>query len=386
MNQIEYVKGVPSDYEAIVDLGNYVFSHEYTSTDFPTLLPKVYGKDINTAKYHYLAKVDGKLVAMIGAIPCEMDIMGRHFKGCGIGTVCVHPYFRGLGLMKMLLNHAVADMKREGLAFGTLSGQRQRYEYFGFEPCGTSINFSITSNNIRHCFRGKTFKKISFAPLKLTDNTNICKSIDLQQNLPLYFMREPSNFYVTCCSWNSRPYVILLDNRYVGYMICSNDKGSILEMELSDTALLPDVIAAFFPWSGVNSIHFNLPPYDREKIKILETFCDGLNVSSVHSFNIFDYENMIRQLLLLKASYTKLEDGRLVLEIENNIKLAIEVRSQKVSVEKTSEQADITLPHLKAMRFLFSPLSAFFNYAREYGKFVASWFPLPLYIPRADDV
>ena len=61
---LEYVKGVTADKADIVDFGNYVFSQAHRPHNFKTLLPKGYADDRDTTSCHYLAKVDGRIVAV----------------------------------------------------------------------------------------------------------------------------------------------------------------------------------------------------------------------------------------------------------------------------------------------------------------------------------
>ena len=386
MDRIEYEMGTASDYEEIVDFANYVFSYDHDNSDFPTLLPKFYRKGSNKTQYHYLAKSQGKILAMVASFPSKAMIMGQEFKVAGIGTVCVHPYYRGLGLMKSLMSSAMDDMKRDGVAFSVLSGQRQRYEYFGFEPCGTKLNFTITAANIRHHFKGSNTDNFTFVPMANDDKDCIHKALKLQQRQSFFVVRQPLEFYDTCCSWKSSPYIILENGKFAGYLVCSEDKTSISELELSEPSGLSGALIAYLSSFGVDAVQFNLAPYEQEKIKIIETFCEKISIESVYSFNLFDYENMIRQLLKLKAAYTKLSEGQLVLEIEGRTKLRIGVCSQNVSVTKTSDPPDIVLTHLMALRFLFSPLSSSFSYAPNYQNCTASWFPLPIYWPVLDGI
>lgn len=385
MDEFEFGKGTAADRSEIVDFGNYVFSHDHGSTDFPTLLPRLYGPEADTSGYHYLAKKDGRIVAMIGAFPFRMSIMGQTFRACGIGTVSVHPYCRGRGLMKLLLKTAVEDMRKSGIAFTTLSGQRQRYEYFGYEPCGVLINFLVSQKNIRHYYRGRDFAPLTFLPLKPDDAESLHKAMRLHERQPLRVLRSEEEFEIVCRSWYETPFLIQRDGRFCGYLVCSSDRKTISELELEDAALLPDALEAYLSSFSMESVNYSLPPFAKDQLQILEAFSEAYSIDVAHSFRIFDYKNLIRQLLLLKATYAKLANGRLILKIGEDRPLAVEVDGQKISVEETAEQPDISLEPLKAMRFLLSPMSAFFDYAPECENLAASWFPLPLSLLRSDE-
>lgn len=382
MEQITYGKGTPADCDEIVDFGNYIFSHDCGSTDFPSLLPKLYGGETNLAEYHYLAKAGGRIVGMIGAFPMEANILGRSFPARGIGTISTHPKYRGKGIMTELFRAAVSDMERDGVAFSVLGGQRQRYEHFGYEPCGVLIDFAVTKKNLSQIAPGK----FSTAPLERGDAADIRRALRLQSSKPLYITRRPEDFYTTSLSWGSTPFLLLENGSFCGYLIASSDRGTIQELELTDVSRLPETVAAYLASAGVDTVHIDLPPFEREKIAILDSFCEWYQVGTAHSFYIFDYEGLIRQLMMLKATYTTLADGKLVLEIGGSGRLSIEVSAQRIKVENTDEPADLVLSPLAAARFLFSPLSGLLEYMPGRGAITSSWFPLPLYLPRIDEV
>ncbi len=380
MEKINYGKGTPADRKSITAFGNAVFG----GTDFADLLPKIYGEEADCSACHYLAKSGGSIVGMIGAFPLEINMMGQKLLAYGVGTVCTRPDFRGKGIMTELFRSALRDMKNDGAVLSTLGGQRQRYEHFGYEPCGTMVEFAVRTANLRPFLSGA--RGLSLAPMERADGAALRQAQKLQRSRPLFVERPLEHFYEICRSWSSVPLLLKREGEFCGYLICSADKKNILELELTDGERLPEALAAYLEWSGEQELHFSLPTYEREKIAELESFSEYSNVCFVHSFLIFDWEGLLRQSLALKASCFPLADGRLVLEVRECGKFAFQVSSQKTAVEKTQDPADISLDRLSAMRFLFSPLSAFYSYAPGLGAAAASWFPLPLYLPRIDEV
>jgi hypothetical protein len=88
----------------------------------------------------------------------------------------------------------------------------------------------------------------------------------------------------------------------------------------------------------------------------------------------------------LKATYTDLPDGKIVLDINGkagNEKIAVSVNNGKISVEYTDDAADLTLEHIEAMNLLFAPISIKRDRLPD---FVKMWFPLPIYVYSSDAV
>ena len=75
---------------------------------------------------------------------------GKELRVGFIGNVAVHPYSRGKGYMKELMRRAEIVMRQRGCDLAALSGQRQRYEYFGYYQACLEAVFTVTRNNLRH--------------------------------------------------------------------------------------------------------------------------------------------------------------------------------------------------------------------------------------------
>ena len=63
----------------------------------------------------------------------------------------------------MLMNLALDEMQGNA-ALSVLSGQRQRYEYFGYTSGGIQWIFTVNQSNIRHAFKKVNCDEISFVP------------------------------------------------------------------------------------------------------------------------------------------------------------------------------------------------------------------------------
>ena len=164
----EYLKADEKDYEELVDFINYVFSHSGESTDSPVLLPKVYNNK-DKIKYHHIIKVDNRIKGVVGAFPLTLSILDEKVNVVGIGSVSAHPYSKGQGYMKELMNKAICEMKNENVDMSVLNGYRQRYEHFGYEPCGQQINFTILDLNINYKLQELLYKEIT---INLLDENN----------------------------------------------------------------------------------------------------------------------------------------------------------------------------------------------------------------------
>ena len=129
-DNIYFGRGTAEMFDDYMDFINYVFGFNGNSSDFKKLLPKLYKYDYEPAVSSYVAIDDGKLKAAVGAFDHDITVCGHYLKTRGIGNVAVHPYTRGSGYMKKLMNIALDDMIADGVVLTVLGGRRQRYNYF----------------------------------------------------------------------------------------------------------------------------------------------------------------------------------------------------------------------------------------------------------------
>lgn len=373
--EVTVTKGLPQDYDEIIDFGNLVFKE-----DFRALLPKLYQDHPEMAAHHHLLREDGRIKAMVGSFPITLQAAGKTLKVRGIGTVSVHPYTRGRGYMKTLMGNAVKEAEDEGAAMMILGGQRQRYEYFGFTCCGTGLSFSLSPSARRHLRR---FRDDSLTLISLADNKEYLRSCcQLLEKQPFYGVRPGVDFCDIAQSWSSTAYVILRDGEFLGY--CSLQEGHLVqELFLEDYRYITGVVLKIGELCKDRMTVAALP-FQQEMIHALNLICDGQSISPNPMVNVLDYPAVIEAYLTLKGQQTPLADGRLVICAEGKGCFAIEVKGGSVKVTPTSDSPQITLPHLQMMAYLFSPLGQA-GVSRKTPEEL-SWLPIPLYVARCDDV
>lgn len=385
-----YSKGSVEDAQDIVDFADYIFSTATAPHDFAQMIPKLYGEGKRTQEYHYLVKEDGRIRAMLCVLPLRFHVAGTVLKvGC-VGTVSVHSRARGKGYMQKLLQYALDEMKADGYHYSVLGGQRQRYEYFGYEPAGIKMDFTLTSDNVRHKFKGLNADDIRFEEL-LEDSASLGDAFDLYEKGLVSGARNKEQFLDILHTWNTVPYAITQGGQFAGYLSLSKESGSVLEIMLVDPDLLPAVCKSLMSVKRLTELHFSLPAYDRDKITLLGSVCDTYRTTYQHNYNVFLYTPVIEAFMKCKVSDRRVQDGRYVLKIENAETIDIQVRNGEVSVQRVDDangviQPDAVLSAKEATTLLFSPLSSYTEFSRgnEPGNIPIGWFPLPLYTPMLD--
>lgn len=380
--KVEFLKAAEADFDEVVDFANYVFSHDGGKTDFPSLLPKLYKKDYQMMEYHYLVKENGKIKSLVGAFPMELSVLGQTLKVFGIGTVSVHPYSRGCGYMKQLMNMALGDMKEQGFHLSCLGGKRQRYEHFGYTPCGQKLSFTLNNENIKYRLNHYVNENLIFKGV--TDD--IEQAYELYNKAQFKVTREKSVFLDWLRSWDFNVYFVYECNHFIGYVVVNKENTYISELVVKNDEDYIRVLATYIHNNKADFVNFELPVWEKQKIKQLTQVAEDVTLHHAYQFNVLNYEEIIAQLLHFKASYADLIDGVLSFEVLDYGMFVISVENGEVTVSKFEGECDVLLSHIEAMQLFFSPFGQHLVDDELFNHLIHSWFPAPLFMPTQDKV
>lgn len=374
MSDTLYARGTLEQRWDILDFINYVFSQAARPHDFRTLLPKAYGDHApgEASSWHYLALQNGKIRGVIAQMPIELSVLDETLK-CGmIGSVSVHPYARGEGHMKRLMAMAVEDAREREYDLMILGGQRQRYNYFGFERAGYAVRYMVTQTNLRHCLGDTDMGLFTFSELtdECPEDVDFCYGLAMGQQV--HGSRPRERFLDFMHSWHSRCRVIRRDGQLFGYF--TDGEWAVL-----DERLLPCVLRAAMQEDRLREISVAAAPFQTERMVVLANIAEGRHIASPAMIRVLNWKNVLRALLKLESSFKRLLDGTVVLQIDGET-LKIAVENGQVSVKETAEAPACTLSEMEALRLLFgleqfvAPSPMFFN-----------WLPLPFFISNVDE-
>jgi len=95
----------------------------------------------------FIIRENGRIASLVGIFQQEIVLNGRKTTIGGIGSVSTHPDFRNKGYMKALMDFCIEEMKKRDYSFSILGGDRQRYNFWGYETCGTNAVISLTQRS-----------------------------------------------------------------------------------------------------------------------------------------------------------------------------------------------------------------------------------------------
>lgn len=376
-----YRNATEADRASYLDFANMVFSCAHVPHDFQALIPKVYGPDRMTAYMQHLALDEkGGVRGLVAAMPGEWRVMGKTLKTAYVGTVSVHPYARGEGHMKKLMHMTLEECRENGADLAMLSGQRQRYEYFGFTQGGVGKEHTINASNVRHALADTPWEQIEFADVAENDADVIRQAWQLHQTRPAYALRPLEDFWIICRTWNYRLVQVLKDGAFAGYLVVNDDRDrtGVSDCCLTDPADTGAVVKAWFRRKGVRTMNFHTGLYETGLNRALAAFEENAQLSHDQMLHIFRFGPVLEAFLRLKASYAPLADGSRCFEIEGET-VTITVENGVPSVSDVPAGAPERLTAMEAQRRFFG-LEGF----EDGNGLPMGWAPLPLHLEHPD--
>ncbi len=284
---VEYKILTRHDDPDLIDFINYVFSMDGEATDFVKLLPKAYEPETRHDILHLTLQEEGRIVAAVSILFITCHHGGDALKIGLVGNVSVHPYRRGRGYMKRLMQEADRILRERQCDISALGGQRQRYEYFGYVQAGLQASFTITTDNLRHRLGG------GYVPsLTLREPEGVLDALYACYQRQKALCRDRQNFLADCRSWQGELRAVCRDARVIGYVVATPAHTGWLEAVLPPDAYL-EAIAAFLQEYGTDQVKISVPLYETETLRMLESFSEYQTLEKSLMLKIFNMERFL---------------------------------------------------------------------------------------------
>lgn len=274
--------------------------------------------------------------------------------------------------MKRLMGDLLNNARTQDFDLLVLGGQRQRYGYFGFQPGGTALRYTVTATNLRHAARDAGASEVDLSPLESEDASALAFVQSLCQAQPLFVERPKERLADILHSWESDCLLIRRGGQMIGY-VC----GAVQELGLTDESALPLVLKALLAKKGLSEVTLSVAPFEAQRIRALRLLCERASLETVEMINVLNWPRVLSALLALKASFMRLEDGCAALSIDGET-LVLRVKDGVPSVSREAASPELSLSHAAATQLLFGPESA------VCGHPLHNWLPLPFFMRAAD--
>ncbi|MBN1479036.1 GNAT family N-acetyltransferase [candidate division KSB1 bacterium] len=371
------------DFEETIDFLNLVFS-EHRPTDLATLLPKLYQPTDEHMRNNFAIKRNGKIRALVGLFPFELNIGDVSLAGAGIGGVSTHPNERGQGHMQRLMNFCLDLMHENRIHLSWLGGNRQRYHYFGYEVCGCTHVFKVTKKNSRHCYASTP--DIHFELVNRPHDPGLQKFKIWHDQKAMHVSRPLCVLWTIFQSWHHKLYAALDEQGHLlGYLCVDQAGGVVLETAARDDRAHQLLIPAWVNYQEKESVNFVTAGLPGAFVTELSRVCEQPTIHSCGNWHIFDWQRVLDACLKLKRQFFQLVDGQFCFEIKRHGSFEMIIRDAEAACMRAHKRPDFSCSAETAMRLLFGPNPPALNGLVNHPV-VNAWCPLPLYMPRQDEV
>lgn len=369
------------DFDEAMAFLNDVFA-EHAPHDFAKMLPSVYQPTDGHMRCNYAIRDAGRLAAIVGVFPIDWRVGGVPLKMAGIGGVSVHKDFRGKGYMKLLMNHAVDEIGREGYDLSYLGGRRQRYAYFGYEVGGCKYKLNFNLDNVRHGLHGAE-SGVTFKPFD-DDPDSLSTIKKLHEAQPNYCERPVETFANYVRSWHFNLQLARDEQgRVVGYVAANEDGSQINELVAQDPESARRIVGAWMQSTKINLTLQAVGPID-PTLRALIGFAETTNVGPSGNWRVFNWQKVVDALMRAKHACEPMPAGSVAIQIgEEQEPVCI----QNGQESRGAHPADLKIDPLAAVPLLLGPQSpASVEPLPEAARMLAAWCPLPLGISTQDKV
>lgn len=372
---LEYRFATADDRPDILDFINLVFSMHSVPHDFVKLLPKVYAPEANLDAWHAIATENGRIKGCVALHPFSFRVAGHVLHGGYVGSVSVHPDERKRGVMARLMHMVIRHTEEEGLDFLALGGRRQRYEYYGFNACGSRCEYLVSRHNIQHALNNTESDNICFEPL----SEDYCdKAYALYERQPVSGARNREQFISICRSFLRKPMAILRKGSFAGYLITNESGNNISECLTESPSLLPSIVAAWGNSQKNQEVTWTAMPWETAVQSCFSGFSEDYALHRDQMLQILHPVSFLQAMMDLKLSIASLSDGSLCFPLGEK-KIEILVQDQHAHVSETSSSVAFTPNDRFMLLSLLGP-----DRLPTLPGCPVDWFPLPFAIPVAD--
>lgn len=379
--EYEIKKLKAENYDGLLNILNTAFGRD-PKDGFDAVLPAMWERDDEHMSKHRAIEIDGSLAAVTGIYPFKTMICGQEVTFATIGNVATSPSHQGKGLMSRIMSYCVEDAKQMGIDVGRLGGQRQRYNRFGFENAGFTYIHTLTAKNVKEYFGSISKEKLentfTFKRITFEDTALLEYCMKLHQSSNMYVDRlNLKRFYKTLSAWKKQTFVAFDGDEPCGYICVSPEKNIITEHRAENPSMEFKMLCSWIVENGVDSLTIYSAPFEVKLNESLMKICEGTATNITSHYHVFNWCKVLNALLKLKATYSPLPEGEFTLKIEGYGNITF--RGGECAL--TEKEADLTLSHLDATRFLLGqmPTLSVFDVPEKCRAYVNAAFPLPLW-------
>lgn len=349
MNNYNIRKAKAGELDKIIDVANSAFIPVRTPDyDFRRTIPKIYNTSHDYSDIHHVAEVDGKLVAICGNLIRTIDVDGE-YPFSVVGTVSTRPECQQLGFMHALMDAVDKECREKNLVFSLLTGQRRRYNFFGFEKAGFQYVFEFDDYFSKH----HAVDGIMIHETTREEREFCCQ---LYQSTQIFNLRDANTFFDCLSDCRAKVYSIFHDEQQIGYFVTK--KGQVIEFYINDYSVLASVVNVIILSLGMEKVEFVVNPLHKKLAEEFDKIAQQTRLEDNLHFKVYRMDKFVEMLLKINSHITKFSDCVEVYEIDGGL-IEIKIEGGRCSVVKIKKSQTVLAKFTSAefVRFALSPFS-----------------------------
>jgi predicted acetyltransferase len=364
------IKPGKHEYEEILRFIEDVFGHTYDF--FPKRYPS-WQKEETDFDHTLIIKEKQEIVSLVRIFPFNLICDGVKLKVGGIGSVSTSYKHRGKGYMTLLLDEAARIMKEEGFDISILWGDRHRYEAFGYETAGKSIDIDITNRgfqkvnvsvpDVKRYFEDENVSEKIYSAYNQHKFKKEREKEEMKKILKIF---GPTTYYTE--DGNNFGYVIIENNAVLEYggkaeIICGILKYLMERFEKTNFTM------GFPDFSSIPEIFLEVCAYWK------------INPSCM--IKIINLENVLRKFakkIILPLNY------ELTIGIKNGEKLVLKNKNGEIYIERGETKNKIILEPLQMVKLLFGTDFYAVDIDENLKGIIKSFLPFEIFCWRFDHI
>lgn len=292
--------------------------------DFRRTIPKIYKTKKDYSNIHHVIEKDKQFVSICGNLIRFIEIDNNKYKFSIVGTVSTIPAFQNQGCMKLLMNSVDNECKNEHVAFSILTGERQRYNFFGFEKAGFEYVYTFNKYFLKH------HSENSIA-IKNYKNSDCEKMYELYANSQIFNLRTKENFIECLSDYRCQIYTIYEKKEFIGYFVVK--KGEIIEFFTSNLDLLENIVCKIIQQFNCDELKIIVNPLHKDMCSHFDKIAQEISMSEKLHFKIYDTKAFIEILLAINTKIRKFKNVKEIYQIDDEI-IQIEIKENNANVKK----------------------------------------------------
>ena len=356
---------------------------------FRQFLPLIYQPTDALMSCNLAIRRAGRIAAVVGVFPITWHFGDTVLRVAGVGGVSTDPELRGQGLMSRLMEHASECIREGGYHLSHLGGQRQRYNYYGWETAGVRASLTVNRANLRHTGAGRAVT-VQLEVLD-ADDLETVRALKCRHDSQISWCEYADEAFPRyLVNWSVTAHVARDDSgKIIGYALVDKAGTTIVELVVDNADVACAVIRALIESEGVpDTVAVNTDRLPACFVRALSAVAENSTTGRSGNWQIYDWPAVTGAALAFRHAAQALPAGEVVLAIEGlDQAVRLQVSDHGTVSEYTDADADLRLPPMTATRLLFGPLAPAAVVPLE-GKatVLQVWCPLPLSLSTQDSV